>query len=501
MANPLRRLASRIVNWWRVRSVHPDVRMLVHAKWYAGHNPDVPERYALLHYLDHGAAEGRDPNPLFDTRWYLAEYPDVAASGINPLVQYVSSGASEGRNPHPLFDTRWYRARHMGGVNANPLLHFLTAGSTELQPHPLFDSAWYAKQYPEVARSGMIPLLHFVTAGLAARYGPNPLFDTDWYLTQYPDVARTTIDPITHYLRFGAPEGRDPGLDFDTNWYRTENELKDDVNPLVHYVTVGRDAGRSPLPYSAHRRNDAMRVVSAGLAQLVALEPSLSEAVSRSGVRHLSSFSGLVSGRRYKAWRNLFHSLSRAYDAMIFVPSLQSSYIALAGKLRDATVGREANACLLVATDEAALAPSSDVLKAFDARDLSQIEPNLTPDDRMAIVRLLIFHLQPSAALNAGSVAWWGAVERSGAALSINTRLSADIGAPNALTATDGARGEIQSLGSCLPHLTTLFVENRDAERHLVNQYGLSDDARGKFAVLTPLADHVDAAALQEGNR
>ena len=69
------------------------------AAWYLARNPDVAD--GLLdpaqHYLDHGAAEGRNPGPNFDTRRYLAAYPDVAASGLNPLLHYLRHGQSEGR--------------------------------------------------------------------------------------------------------------------------------------------------------------------------------------------------------------------------------------------------------------------------------------------------------------------------------------------------------------------------------------------------------------------
>ena len=30
--------------------------------------------------------EGRSPSPVFDVRWYLEAYPDVAVEGENPLV-------------------------------------------------------------------------------------------------------------------------------------------------------------------------------------------------------------------------------------------------------------------------------------------------------------------------------------------------------------------------------------------------------------------------------
>jgi hypothetical protein len=32
----------------------------------------------LVHYLKHGAAEGRDPSPKFDTQWYVGVYKKEA---------------------------------------------------------------------------------------------------------------------------------------------------------------------------------------------------------------------------------------------------------------------------------------------------------------------------------------------------------------------------------------------------------------------------------------
>ena len=82
---------------------------LFDATWYLRRYPDVRDVGGpLRHYLERGAAEGRDPNPLFDSDWYLQEYPDVAQTGMNPLLHYLRYGALEGRNPQPFFDTRWY---------------------------------------------------------------------------------------------------------------------------------------------------------------------------------------------------------------------------------------------------------------------------------------------------------------------------------------------------------------------------------------------------------
>ncbi len=45
---------------------------------------------------------------LFDEAWYLEMNPDVARSGADPVMHYIEAGAAEGRNPHPLFDTNYY---------------------------------------------------------------------------------------------------------------------------------------------------------------------------------------------------------------------------------------------------------------------------------------------------------------------------------------------------------------------------------------------------------
>ena len=49
---------------------------------------------------------------LFDEAWYTATYPDIQASGLDPIEHYVVIGAAQGLNPHPLFDTVFY-ARQM----------------------------------------------------------------------------------------------------------------------------------------------------------------------------------------------------------------------------------------------------------------------------------------------------------------------------------------------------------------------------------------------------
>ncbi|MDO9216217.1 MAG: class I SAM-dependent methyltransferase, partial [Lacisediminimonas sp.] len=67
--------------------------------WYLATYPDVcgQRASALQHFMQHGAAEMRNPSASFDTTWYCRTYPDVLASGLNPLLHYIRHGRPQGR--------------------------------------------------------------------------------------------------------------------------------------------------------------------------------------------------------------------------------------------------------------------------------------------------------------------------------------------------------------------------------------------------------------------
>ncbi len=73
---------------------------------------------------------------------------------------------------------------------------------------PLFDRDWYSARYPDVAASGMDPVLHYLLHGRRERRDPGPDFDAAFYLEHSPDVAAAGTDPLVHYLRIGQAEGR-----------------------------------------------------------------------------------------------------------------------------------------------------------------------------------------------------------------------------------------------------------------------------------------------------
>jgi hypothetical protein len=96
-----------------------------------------------LHYVCFGTHENRNPNPLFDTEYYLSHNAEVVASGSNPLVHYLRSGAEERRNPSAFFDTGYYLDKYSDVAESglNPLQHYFLHGAKSMRnPHPLIES-------------------------------------------------------------------------------------------------------------------------------------------------------------------------------------------------------------------------------------------------------------------------------------------------------------------------------------------------------------------------
>jgi uncharacterized protein YigA (DUF484 family) len=76
---------------------------LFDSEWYLSNYPNIRESgiYPALHYLQIGAAEGLNPSSRFNTLNYVFKYSDVAESGMNPLIHFLKYGVLEGREEDP----------------------------------------------------------------------------------------------------------------------------------------------------------------------------------------------------------------------------------------------------------------------------------------------------------------------------------------------------------------------------------------------------------------
>ena len=88
---------------------------------------------AAWNYANGGWQLGLNPNSMFDTNYYLAHNPDVAAAHINPLQHYEEHGWREGRDPSATFSDAKYRAAYndVRDAQMDPLRHYVLYGAAE----------------------------------------------------------------------------------------------------------------------------------------------------------------------------------------------------------------------------------------------------------------------------------------------------------------------------------------------------------------------------------
>jgi glycosyltransferase involved in cell wall biosynthesis/GT2 family glycosyltransferase len=222
--------------------------------YYAAQAPDLAETGLdpVVHYLARGTTEGLDPHPLFDTSFYREQNPDVAAARENALVHYLRVGAGEDRDPHPLFDTSFYRGQNpdVATSGENPLVHYLRAGTAEdRDPHPLFDASFYRERNPGVVQVGENPLVHYLRTGAAEGLDPHPLFDSSHYRRGNPGGLEPRGNPLLHYLAHGGRDVPDPHPLFETSFYLEQHPDVGTLglNPLVHFATEGPTPAFDPL--------------------------------------------------------------------------------------------------------------------------------------------------------------------------------------------------------------------------------------------------------------
>ncbi len=243
---------------------------LVSSSYYLANNPDVAQSGMdpLTHYNLFGWKEGRNPDALFSTAGYLAANMDVAKAGSNPLTHYDTYGWKEGRDPSAAFDNEQYLL-HNPDVKASgidPLMHYMLYGQAEGRQiyaaignsssfnHGSFDAEYYLLANPDVAKAALasggdsfaFAYQHYSTFGWQENRKADAYFDPAYYLAHNPDVAAAHVDPLAHYDTFGWKEGRNASADFNTAAYLAANPdvAAAHIDPLTHYLQWGNHEGR-----------------------------------------------------------------------------------------------------------------------------------------------------------------------------------------------------------------------------------------------------------------
>ncbi len=138
---------------WQGAPAGREPNPLFDSAWYAARAGAIALANPFAHYIRHGVRAGDDPHPLFDTAFYVAQAPEAAGRALEHymalpsgdtrsptrlfdpvdypqgLLHWIQAGAGEDRDPHALFATAWYRRTYLGGDRArNPLAHWVREG-------------------------------------------------------------------------------------------------------------------------------------------------------------------------------------------------------------------------------------------------------------------------------------------------------------------------------------------------------------------------------------
>lgn len=157
------------------------------------------ELQPIEHYLKEGWLKGFNPSQKFDGAKYFAHYPDVRSLNICPLLHYLTKGIKEGYKIEgtTIKSSNFIRTKEQSEIDIDLVLH-----------SDLFDSEWYAKNYLSGKNIRREPVEHYMQEGWKRGYNPSKNFNNDLYLDLYPDVKRSNLCPLVHYLKKGIKESR-----------------------------------------------------------------------------------------------------------------------------------------------------------------------------------------------------------------------------------------------------------------------------------------------------
>jgi glycosyltransferase involved in cell wall biosynthesis len=258
------------------------------------------------HYLSTGWREGLNPDPNFSSIYYIQRYPDVQKANLNPYYHYLQWGRYAGRFGTPNqeieaagvtaemqqeieevvrteFDIQFYYQQdpNIEKTGIDPVKHYVSFGwRRDLDPSPFFSTNYYFTSNPDVQAGRLNPFYHYLKwgrlEGRSSRPGEDNTasaaltepddeinrtirseFDAEFYYKAHPEIRNKNIDPVKHYRERGWLEGFDPSPKFSTRRYLQNSDVRESgINPFFHYLKWGRDEGRSGAEAGVKRDED-----------------------------------------------------------------------------------------------------------------------------------------------------------------------------------------------------------------------------------------------------
>ncbi|MBU9227188.1 glycosyltransferase [Burkholderia multivorans] len=467
------------------------------AKRLAG-SPDMPVDEAEL----------LRTSPLFDGAYYLAAYPDVADAAIDPIVHYLQFGWREARQPSMSFDGNRYLNDYpdVRAADINPLVHYLAFGRAEgrhaasviaLEDPPTADEQPCDSTACDAPVHSIAGTKEYSPEEVRQIIEQSGLFDLELYCRLNPDLA-SLPDPLEHYVKHGGFEGRRAHRFFDGRWYTWAypDVAASGMHPLVHYMTIGLPEGRhGGLPSHVLGTIEKMVAEAGELEPGILLDPAFVEPALLGFSYGGQSWSGIG------AWQRLFDSLPCAFEHIVFVPWLVrgGADLAATNVVRASIQKNGIDSTLIVLTDY----DRSDAIDWLPAgthlRIFSEIEPSLTRADRVQLVESLILALRPKSVMNVNSAACWDAIAKKGGALGKLTELYACLFCRD-YTPDGRAAGYADThFRDCIPYLTKVYFDNAGFMDELAVDYGIPAGMRSKLVTLHQPVGNVAVGTYKGG--
>jgi O-antigen biosynthesis protein len=236
---------------------------------------------------------------LFDATYYLEKNPGIDGSEVDPLIHFIEYGCYESRNPHPLIDFEYIRS-------LDPYLLPTICSSSEfyealnydlVDPSPYFSLEYYRSQKPKLPTSGL--LKHFLSQGLQSGFRPNAFFDPLWYYRQL-DGVHDVWSGLRHFVSVGDRQGRASSPAFDGARYleRYPDVAAAGEPPLAHFLVRGIGEGRASFPAQDPS-------ASLGFLGQVEADGSASEIIESDAVASYQALRDRVASRRQDEKNNV----------------------------------------------------------------------------------------------------------------------------------------------------------------------------------------------------
>ena len=209
-------------------------------------------------------------NNFFSSFPYFYIFLQMPKQGIKKTLMIMKAFFLIKR--YKFFNERYYLKKYpnLKKSKISPLLHYMFHGYKENKnPNSRFSTKYYTTKYKDVNASSLNPLVHYVLFGqyenrkIAKKFRCIDLkestiknyyevisksneFNKEWYLKKYPKVKKSPMDPILYYIKIGIKKNHDPNPNFSSKGYIKLNfrGLKKFINPLVHYILHGKIEGR-----------------------------------------------------------------------------------------------------------------------------------------------------------------------------------------------------------------------------------------------------------------